>query len=77
VACGASRPKDIREPLEVIEGDLAELTAECLVAMRTMTFGEMASRRRSEAELREFARARGYHHRWVLHWLREQAERAA
>jgi DNA repair protein RadD len=72
VACGAPRPCYGRDPLSIAEGDLAELTAARLAAMRTMSFREMASTKRSEAELREFARAHKYHPKWVGHRRREQ-----
>jgi hypothetical protein len=40
-------------------GEFAELTAERFAAMRRMSFHEMASRTRTEAELQEFASVRG------------------
>ncbi len=69
-ACG--EPKPGRE-ITVTPGTLAELTAERLARARQLTFREMARTRLSEAELREFARARGYRPGWVFHRLREQA----
>jgi hypothetical protein len=55
-------------------GELAELTAERFAAMRRMSFHEMASKTRTEAELQEFASARGYHRGWVWHRLQEQEQ---
>ncbi len=69
-ACGEARP-GARE-IEMVPGVLAEITAERFARARRLTFREMLRSRLSEAELREFARARGYHHWWVKHRLREQ-----
>ncbi|HTU54974.1 MAG TPA: DEAD/DEAH box helicase [Acetobacteraceae bacterium] len=69
-ACGAARP-GARE-IGVVPGVLAEVTAEKLARVRSLSYGEMLRSRLSEAELREFARARGYHAWWVKHRLREQ-----
>ena len=73
IECGADRPTDEKLPT-VGDGELTELTAERLAAIRTMPYRQMVSQRRSEAELREYARAHKYHHRWVTHRLREQAQ---
>jgi DNA repair protein RadD len=75
IQCGAPRPGEDHD-LTVAAGELAELTADRLAAMRTMSFWEMASQKRSEAELREFARAHKYHWKWVGHRLRDQEARS-
>ena len=62
-ACGGPRP-GARE-IEMVPGVLAEITAARLERARRMSYREMLRARLSEAELRAFARARGYHHRWV------------
>jgi DNA repair protein RadD len=74
-ACGTARPgAKPRDEIETEAGRLEVLTAEMLARIQRMTFREMASRRRSEAELREFAKAKGYRPGWVQHRLREQNE---
>jgi DNA repair protein RadD len=70
--CGEPRPAGFRKPPRQVAGELAELTAERFAAMRRMSFREMASKTRTEAELQEFASARGYHRGWVWHRLQEQ-----
>ena len=72
--CGEPRPAGVRKPPRHVAGELAELTAERFAAMRRMSFHEMASKTRTEAELQEFASARGYHRGWVWHRLQEQEQ---
>ena len=50
----------------------SELTPDRLAAVRRMSYRAIVSSRLSEAELREFARMRGYRPGWVKHRLREQ-----
>ncbi len=69
-ACGEARP-GARE-IEMVPGVLAEITAARLERARRMSYREMLRARLSEAELRAFAKGRGYHHRWVQHRLCEQ-----
>lgn len=74
--CGYRLPPPLpqrRIPLRHAPGDLAELTIERLAAVKRMSYREVVSCRLSEAELREYARSRGYHPHWVKHRLREQA----
>ena len=76
--CGYERPEPpASSKVLVAPGELAELTAERLTAIRAMSYGEIVSEMRSEAELRAFATSRGYHSGWVRHRLREQREVAA
>lgn len=74
--CGFERPLPAPEPkpkqFTHLPGDLAELTAEKLARARSLSYGQVIRLRLSEAELREFARARGYKQGWVFHRLREQ-----
>lgn len=75
--CGYELPAPMgRRALVVTPGDLAELTAERLARVRLMTWREMQRSNLSEAELREFALARGYKLGWVHYRLREQQEGA-
>jgi DNA repair protein RadD len=72
-ACGYEKPTPTPRDLpDAIPGELAELTPERLARARRMSYGTMMRTRLSEAELRAFARARGYKRGWVLHRLREQ-----
>jgi DNA repair protein RadD len=76
-SCGEPRPTGNRKPPLQIDGELVELTDDRLAAMRGMSFREMASKPRSQAELHEFARARGYKPGWVWHRLQEQDQSGA
>jgi DNA repair protein RadD len=63
-----------RDPPQATPGELAEVTAQRLAAVRRMSYRQVLASRLFEAELRSFARARGYRRGWVQHRLREQAE---
>jgi hypothetical protein len=73
-ACGAKRPGGNGRPrlITVTDGYLAEINTGRLAAIRSMSYRQMLGATLSEAELREYARARGYHPWWVKHRLREQ-----
>jgi superfamily II DNA or RNA helicase len=72
-ACGHAWLDARLRPLpQVRPGHLVEQTSERLAAIRNMSYREVVSQRRSEAELRVYARHRGYDLGWVGHRLREQ-----
>jgi DNA repair protein RadD len=75
-ACGKVRPGVVnpRAPLDTVDGELAELSADLLDALRRMSYQQVVSEQRSEAELRAIAAVRGYHPRWADHRLREQQQ---
>ena len=66
-------PPQRRPPPQHASGELAEITAERLAAVRWMSYREVVAGDLSEIELQAFARARGYKAGWVQHRLREQA----
>jgi len=78
-SCGYVRPAAEPRPrlLQHVPGDLSELSAARLARVRRLSYRQILRLRLSEAELREFARVRGYKRGWVAHWLREQAGSAA
>jgi superfamily II DNA or RNA helicase len=55
-----------------LPGDLAELSAERLAAIRAMPYRLVVTSRLSETELRVYAQHRGYRPGWVWHCLRDQ-----
>jgi hypothetical protein len=55
-----------------IPGELAELSAERIEALRSMPYRVVARSRLSEIELRAHAQLRGYKPGWVWHRLEEQ-----
>ena len=72
--CGhstASEEKAARE-MEVIAGQLAEINAAKLEAMRTGRLSDVIKTASTKDDLREIAKARGYHHGWVSHAARER-----
>jgi DNA repair protein RadD len=77
-AMEVSEDGEIRQPRPIVEvaDDLAEITPERLAAVRAMSYRQVIAGRLCEAELREYARARGYRPGWVWHRLREKAEAA-
>jgi DNA repair protein RadD len=75
--CGYEKPAPPPAKVLVAPGELAELTAERLAAIRAMSYAQVVGEMRSEAELRAYAISRGYHSGWVRHRLREQREAAA
>jgi DNA repair protein RadD len=74
-ACGYALPAPRRSAPTVTPGELVELTSERLARARGMSYRTMLRSRLSEAELRAFAKTRGYKPGWVLHRLREQQEK--
>jgi superfamily II DNA or RNA helicase len=75
--CGCERPPPPPRPVPVAgAGNLAELTRAHLERVREMSWWELSSRIRTEAELKAYAAARGYRRGWVRHRLREQQEAA-
>jgi hypothetical protein len=73
--CGYELPTSCRNLPHTIEGELQELTAARLRHVSTLPYCRIVAGRFTEAELRVYARAHGYHPGWVRHRLREQAER--
>lgn len=71
-ACASRGGVGHRRSISMAAGELAEITTERLTPVRDMTYGQLLGAMLSEAELREYARARGYHPWWVRHRLREQ-----
>jgi superfamily II DNA or RNA helicase len=65
-----------REIAEVAD-ELTELTADPLAAVEEMSYWQVVTGGLSEAELRHYARSRGYKPEWVHHRLLEQQRRAA
>jgi hypothetical protein len=67
------KPESVREAPATVDGDLVELPAARLAAVTAMSYGQIRHSRLSEAELRAYARSRGYKTGWVWYRLREQA----
>jgi superfamily II DNA or RNA helicase len=65
---GSGRPRLITEQ----EGQLHELTAERLAAIRRMPYDQVVRTRLTEQELAVYAMHRGYKFGWVRHRMREQ-----
>jgi superfamily II DNA or RNA helicase len=72
-ACGHTWPETPpRELPRVRPGELAELTPDRLAALRGLPYRDAVSGDLSEAELRVYARERGYRRGWVEHVMRAQ-----
>ncbi len=78
VECSTERPGGKPKPREITTaaGDLAQLTPEMVTQLQAVSYYRYLEKPRTEAELRAFAQARGYHPSWVHHRLREQREEA-
>jgi superfamily II DNA or RNA helicase len=75
--CGHTWPEaPLRALPQVRPGELAELTAERLAAIRSMNYHDVINGRLSEAELHVYAQHREYDRRWVGHVMRAQAARS-
>ena len=62
-----------RRVVEHVPGELVE--AERADRWRNMSYGTFKSRPRTEAQIRAFAKAKGYKRGFAFHFIREQAER--
>jgi DNA repair protein RadD len=79
VECGSDRPQCAGgggkpRTITAAAGELAELTAEHLAQLRSVRMEEYCAVPRTEAELTQYANARGFKRGWVWHQLRKQAE---
>jgi hypothetical protein len=81
VDCGIERPggKSDSHPREITTaaGELAQLTPEQVAQLKSINYYTYLGKTRTEAELRTFARVRGYQISWVRHRLREEREAAS
>lgn len=76
--CGfstAAEDKATRE-MEVVAGELAEMTAERLETMRKTPLSKLLTGKESNADLEEIRKAKKYHPRWVSHVIRERGAHA-
>lgn len=73
--CGHSTAKEDKaaREMEVIAGELAEIDAAKLEALRTTPLTKLLTGRETRAELEEIRKAKKYHPGWVRHVLRERA----
>jgi len=71
--CGLSRPQPRRAP-QVIDGKLAEVSADHFDRIVNLPYRQLLAARRTKDELRAYAEEHGYKPGWVWHRLREQRE---
>lgn len=58
--------------VEVVDGDLAEIDASMLETLRREPLGQLLSGAKTEADLKQIAKAKGYKRGWVQHVLRSR-----
>ena len=81
VACGYTVPAE--EPddsaagrvVQTIDGELVEVNSERVDLLRSVPLAQLLSGARTDADLREIARARGFKPGWVWHIKQQRAAR--
>jgi superfamily II DNA or RNA helicase len=89
-ACGCVNPREAieccvcgeeflptRRPPEVVDGRLAQITAEEIARVTSMSYRSFTAQPRSRRELEIYALHHGYRPGWVWYRVREQAEAAS
>jgi hypothetical protein len=61
--------------LQTVTGELSEIDAAALAAIRTTPLRTLLTGRETQAELEQICQARGYDPGWVWHTMHEQPRR--